>query len=112
MSFSIVINVVFVFFGFYLIFIALKMKKEQKLNSYILHPEDIRKCKDVKGYIKFMLPKMIILGIAIILVGVMGILDATTNYVTQYRFITLFVFVITFGLYIQQSYVAKRKFMY
>lgn len=108
----IIVNIVFIIFGIYLFFMASKMKQTGKLNPNLLSQQDINRCKDVKGYISFVVPKMQIFAAAIVLVGVIGIGEHYIDALRNYRFVTLIVFLITFFVYLNQMRLAKNKYMY
>ena len=55
--------------GVYMIFAGLSMKKKNKIGTMILAEEEVKKCTDKKGFIAFMYWREILVGGAIILLG-------------------------------------------
>ena len=67
-------DIVITFFGVYLAFSALKMKRTGKITSLVVPEEEIRKCKDEKGYINVIVPYMFFFSVVAIIAGAIGIL--------------------------------------
>lgn len=62
--------------GLYVLYAWYQMKTSGEINATILLPrsENPNKCKDKKAYIQAVLPKMLVLGIAAIIYGVIDIM--------------------------------------
>lgn len=73
-------DAIFVGAGLYMFYTLYLMKKTGEIKtSMLLSKEvDVRKCKDLEGYKKFMEPKMIIFGAACLVYGAFGL---TNSYV-------------------------------
>lgn len=56
--------------GVYMIFAGLSMKRKNEIGTMILAEEEVKKCRDKKGFIAFMYWREMIVGGAIILLGV------------------------------------------
>lgn len=71
-------DIIFVGAGLYMFYTLYLMKKTGEIKtSMLLNKEvDIRKCKDLEGYKKFMEPKMLIFGIASVIYGGYGLINS------------------------------------
>ena len=67
-------DIVIAFFGLYLGIAAFQMKKSGKINSLVVAEEEIKKCKDAKGYISGIAPYMYFFAVVSLAVGLVGIL--------------------------------------
>ncbi len=89
------IDIVVVGCGLYVIYLYIEMKKTGKIRESMLLPKglDVKKCKDVDGYIRQIGPKQLILGIIALLCGVAGLLQDFTGILNYYVYLaTLVVF--------------------
>ncbi len=110
MEVMLILNVVFIIFGLYLVAMATKMKKTGTIHNMVMSQEERVRCKDEKGYIAFVTPKMVIFGTTISLVGVLEIVSQITKLFLRYRFVILIMFLIMFAVYQIQMREAKNKF--
>lgn len=63
-------------FGLYMIYLGVKMHREQKISEVILTSETKNKCKDEKGYITYIFPGFLAFGILSLLLGILcGLMD-------------------------------------
>lgn len=109
---NLLINIVITGFGLYLLYIAITMKRTGKIHNTVLPKEEAIKCKDVKGYVSYITPKMIIFGFVIVFVGIMGIAELYVSVLYRYRFFTLLIFMVMFMVYIYEMRQAKLKYFY
>lgn len=71
-------DIIFVGAGLYMFYAWLLMKKTGEIKtSMLLGKEvDIRKCKDLEGYKRFIAPKMVAFGFASLIYGAFGLVNA------------------------------------
>lgn len=71
-------DIIFVGAGLYMLYALFLMKKtgEIKTSMLLSREVDIRKCKDLEGYKKFIEPKMLIFSIAAIIYGGFGLFNS------------------------------------
>lgn len=76
-----VLDVVFVGAGLYTLYAWIMMKTRGEIKKSILMNEDVnlKKCKDLEGYKKYIGPRMLVFGIVAILYGASGLVN---TYVT------------------------------
>lgn len=67
-------DIVITVFGLYLVIIAIRMKKSNKINSLVIAEQEQKKCKDTKAYIAGVVPYMYFFGAVAAVAGVIGIL--------------------------------------
>ena len=67
-------DIVIAAFGLYLVFVALGMKRNGKINTLVIVEHEQKKCRDTKAYIAGVVPYMYFFGIVALVVGVIGIL--------------------------------------
>ena len=67
-------DIVIAAFGLYLVFVALGMKRNGKINTLVIVEHEQKKCRDTKAYIAGVVPYMDFFGIVALVVGVIGIL--------------------------------------
>ena len=67
-------DIVIAAFGLYLVFVALGMKRNGKINTLVIAEHEQKKCRDTKAYIAGVVPYMYFFGIVALVVGVIGIL--------------------------------------
>ena len=67
--------------GVYLIFAGFFMKRKNEIGTIILAEEEVKKCTDKKGFIAFMYWREILVGGAIILLGLAEIANVLFEYV-------------------------------
>ncbi|MCI6866454.1 MAG: hypothetical protein MR871_00610 [Lachnospiraceae bacterium] len=95
--------------GVYVIYLYLVMAKSGKLKQNILTPQnvDIKKCKDVAGYIHYVGRKQLVFGIVAILCGGIGLLQDYTKKIGAIPYmiaITIFfVYALWFGFQIKKA---------
>lgn len=72
-----IMDVIFVVAGLYVIYGWFVMVKNGEIKTEILMNKDVnlRKCKDLEGYKKFIAPKMLSFGIACLVLGGVGLLN-------------------------------------
>lgn len=112
-SMDVLIGVVCLIFGVYCLYAYAVMKKTGVINTTILMPKSVRpeKCKDKEAYLKRMLPKVLMLGIMLILYSGVELLNYFYMKNTSVAFTALAVFtlvLIWFGYSVSRA--AKQYF--
>lgn len=71
------VDMVVVACGVYVIFLCLEMKLTGKLKQNMLMPKglDVKRCRDVEGYIRTIVMKQLLLGVFAIGCGILGLLQ-------------------------------------
>lgn len=90
------------FFGLYLIYCAVNMKKTGELAKGIMVKKDadLSKAKDIQGYIEYMYVRTIVMGICTCICGLIGIYNDTHGGLGKVYFgvvIVFFVAIVIFG---------------
>lgn len=72
-----IMDVIFVGAGLYMLYAWYLMKTKGEIKTALLMNKDVqlKKCKDLEGYKKFISPKMLIFGIACTLYGAFGLVN-------------------------------------
>ncbi len=76
-SFYMFIDIMVVICGVYVVYQYIMMIRTEQIRENMLLPKDIniKKCKDVQGYIKSIGPKQLAFGIAATVCGIVGIIQ-------------------------------------
>ncbi len=108
----IIFDVIVLLLGVYLIYNALKMKKNDEISSLLLAPKELKLCKHPYDFIDYMFPIMLSFGIVCVLFGIASlIVDAWLDLPGIYEAALVVVLIgvwIWFSLMLRK---AKRKFM-
>ena len=69
-------------FGGYIVCQYILMKKDKKLRENMLLPKelDVKKCRDVQGYIAGVGMKQLVLGISVMICGMIGLIQDMTEW--------------------------------
>lgn len=80
-----IMDIIFTGAGIYALYAYVLLKTKGEITTSILMNKDvdIRKCKDIEGYKRFVAPKMLIFGIAAVLYGVLGLVNTYVSPVPQ-----------------------------
>lgn len=95
--------------GVYVLYLYVTMIKTGKLKQSMLMPQnvDVKKCKDVAGFIKFTGTKQLIFGIVALVCGGIGLIQDFTQLVgaVPYMIVILifFIYALWFGLQIKKA---------
>lgn len=63
------IDVVIIIFGMYFMYISLRMKKQQKVDKFVVAEELLKNCKDEKAFANFLWSRQLVLSIVMIIAG-------------------------------------------
>lgn len=103
-----ILDIIFIGAGFYVLYAMFVMNKTGEIKTSVLLSKDtdIRKCKDIEGYKKYVSPKMIAFGIGSILYGAAGLVN--TYVYTLPTLIYMAVMIVFFAVLIWYA-LATRK---
>lgn len=100
------------FFGIYLAFSAIRMKRSGRINSLVVPEEEIGKCRDSKAYIREIFPYMIFFAVVSLIAGTIGIL-CDTKIISMGRlwgFIELGAFLAALAFFVYGMRLTKSKY--
>ena len=82
MQFYVMMDIIILVFGAYIMGQYLLMKKDGELKENMLLPKEVnvKRCKDVPGFIKYMGPKQLAFGATVLICGVIGIVQDSTGW--------------------------------
>lgn len=66
-----IMDIVITVLGSYLIYIALKMKKNKKVDRLVVAEEMLRMCKDEAGFAEYLSQKMLVFSVVLVITGVL-----------------------------------------
>ena len=75
MDVMMIFDVVMIGIGIYMISAGLTMRKENVISQILLAEEELIKCKDTEGFITYIYWREVVMGMALILYGIIGLLD-------------------------------------
>ena len=106
------IDVVIIGYGLYLTFITYQMKKTNKIHKIILAEEELPKCKDQEGFIKYMTPVMYVFSIGIAVVAALSlVVTLKIIQIPYFSWINLGIFLELFNLFFVKLKKAREKFI-
>ena len=104
------IDVVIVVVGIYFLYLSFKMKKTEKVESFIIAEEILKNCKDHKAFAEFLSVRQMIFSIIMIIAGtLMAIHEVVISFGYAYDVI-LGVLVISFMVYYKQLTDGRIKY--
>ncbi|MCR5144063.1 MAG: hypothetical protein K6B67_01995 [Lachnospiraceae bacterium] len=74
-NFMIVFNFILLFLGVYLLYAAVKMKKDEIIPRAFVAEEEMKSCTDEAGFARFLYPRTLVFSIASLLVGIEGVVN-------------------------------------
>ncbi len=112
MNTIIFMDIAITIFGIYLAFVAFNMKKTGKLSNLVVNENEMKKCKDTRGYIDGIVPYMYFFSIVSFVVGVIGVLcDADIlTFGRIWSYLELGTFLIALAVFVQGMRSAKSKY--
>lgn len=97
--------------GIYLLYTVVKIKTVGEINQVLLGKHlDLKRCKDVEGYKKFLFPRALVLSIATIVYGGLGLINTYLFDVTYVYYAWIIVMVGVLIWYFKQSKKGVQKF--
>lgn len=112
MNVMLIFDVIIVVFGAYMIFQGFGMKKKGEISSVLITPEEILKCKDKNGFISEMYWKEAVFGGAIIIVGILGLINDLVRELNVMNVIRVAGFLVMFVWFQTSLQKARGKFLY
>ncbi|MCI6244070.1 MAG: hypothetical protein MR646_12470 [Agathobacter sp.] len=105
-------DIVIAFFGLYLAFSAFQMKKSGKISSLVVPEEEIKKCRNPKGYISGIIPYMYFFAAVSFVVGLVGILCDVKilSFRKIWTYAELLAFLLALACFVQGMRRTKEKF--
>ena len=106
-----IFDVVITIFGLYMIGAGLKMNKTGEISSAVITAEEIKRCRDKKGFIAFIYWKEAAFGAMIVLVGVLGFINDQIVPLGAFTFVEMSVFRGAFFWFQNQLKKARELFL-
>ncbi|MBR5316721.1 MAG: hypothetical protein IKU39_02375 [Lachnospiraceae bacterium] len=75
MDVMMIFDIVMIGIGIYMVFTAWGMKQKNKISSILLAEEELVKCQDEVGFVTYIFGKEIVMGVALVSYGAVGLLD-------------------------------------
>lgn len=107
----VVFDAIMTILGVYIVFSTIKMKKEGLVPTLFVPVEEMTRCKDVEGFIAYLFPKGMGLGLIGTGFGIVGICnDALANLGQLVNVIALVIFIAAWVWFSVQFRKGKEKF--
>lgn len=108
-----IFDIIIIVSAIYLIYSAYDMKKTGSIEGSILISKDtdLKKAKDIPGYIQYMYAKTMILGVLGIISGALGIYNSYGGNLDMLQYITMVIYFLVIVLYGYFSVKASKKFL-
>ncbi len=106
-------DVLIVMCGIYIIYTMVRMKREGKINPSVLLGKNITESmiKDKEGFIKYMYPKAMGLGIITVVCGIADYLNEIMGNFRIVSFLIMIAFFVVLAIYCVYANKAKKKFI-
>ena len=106
-------DLIIVICGAYLIYASINMKRTGTISGTAMIGKgiDLKKAKDVPGFINYMYGKSIILGVITILCGALDYLNETYWMIQYMTLITCAVYLVVIFVYCKMSMDAQKKYL-
>lgn len=105
-------DLLIIFSGVYLIYIAVQMKRTGEINASIVGKGiDMKKARDPKGYIAYMYRKTIVMGAVVMVGGGLNYLNDSYWSIPNLGLIVCGLFLVVITLYGKFLMDAKKKFL-
>lgn len=111
MNIMLILDVVIAGVGIYMIAAGLKMKKTGEISSLVLAEEELKKCKDKKGFIAYIYWKEAVLGGVMTAVGLLGLVNELVKALGNFKYIELLVFLAVFLWFWRELGAAREKYL-
>lgn len=105
-----IMDIVITIVGGYLLINAIQMKKTERISTMIVPEQEAAKCKDKKGYICFVFPRMVAFSIIIILTGIAGVIDSKVYTIPYWNWLEMIIVVGVIGYLIVSLRNARIRF--
>jgi hypothetical protein len=105
-----VINAVITILGIYLIFVSIRMKKTQKVNTFIVDEETLNRCKDQAAFAEFLFPKMLMFSVILAFTGGIRLVHDLVYQIGIFQYIVAFIAFIAFLVFYKQLTDGRNKY--
>lgn len=75
MNIIVIFDVLILLLGVLIIFYGIRMRQKGEVPGFFVPPEELKSCRDVAGFVKFLFPRATAFGIVCILFGVEGLVN-------------------------------------
>lgn len=110
MNSMVIIDVIIIIIGVYMIYTSIQMKRTNKINNIIVDEQIMRNCKDEKGFVAYLFPRMLSFSIILVAVGIVRLLADTIINIGYFAYAVVAVALISFLLFFKQLSDGKNKF--
>lgn len=111
MSVMIVFHIVVTVVGLYMTAAGLKMKKTGEISPLLLAEEELKKCKNKKGFISYIYWKEMVLGVVMAAVGLFGLVNELVMELGNLKYVELVVFLAVFFWFWRELGAARDKYL-
>lgn len=111
MSVMIVFHIVVTAVGLYMTAAGLKMKKTGEISPLLLAEEELKKCKNKKGFISYIYWKEMVLGVVMAAVGLFGLVNELLMELGNLKYVELVVFLAVFFWFWRELGAAREKYL-
>ena len=111
MTTTLIMDIITIGLGVYLAFINFNMKRTLVIHKMLLHPEEIKKVKDNKGFIDYIAPRTYIFSGVISILGIVGVISDLWFFIPFYSYIEIVIFIIILAIYMRAFRVAREKYV-
>lgn len=111
MSVMIVFDIVVIVVGLYMAAAGLKMKKTGEISPLLLAEEELKKCKNKKGFISYIYWKEMVLGVVMAAVGLFGLVNELLMELGNLKYVELVVFLAVFFWFWRELGAAREKYL-
>ena len=111
MNYFIIIDAVTLILGIYIIFVSLRMKKSDKIESTFVAEDEMKKIKDTAGYIAYIYPKSLAFGIVIFVISIVAIVSDCFKKIPCWSYVEMIIFVAVIIWFSNMLRNAREKFV-
>lgn len=111
MNMMLILDIVITVVGIYMVAAGLKMKKTGEISSLILAEEELKKCKDKKGFISYIYWKEALLGGVMTAVGLLGLVNELLKALGNFKYVELVIFLAVFFWFSRELGAAREKYL-
>lgn len=105
------IDIVILLFGFYMIWMAFKMKQSGEISSAVITAEEIAACRDKKGFISFMYWREALFGAIMALTGALGLINELAVSLGKFNLVEMVIFLAAFLWFQHGLREARERFL-
>ncbi len=105
-----IMDIVIVIVGVYLLINAIQMKRTERISTMVVPEQETAKCRDKKGYIRFIFPRMVVFSVITVLTGIAGVIDNKVYTIPYWNWIEMVIVVCVVGYLIVSLRNARIRF--